>query len=97
MCISQGISLDNPSPYSGAHVFSLLLMICNFIVKAIILICANKHFGELGGTWAMSANFTMGNAASGGDNAYANMSAGRIFLFLCVSFLCVLGLVSNAL
>jgi hypothetical protein len=76
MCINQGVGFNNNYPNNGSHVFGLVMMVFNFIVKIMILFCANKHFGQLGGTWAFSANFAMGDGSGAGDSAYANMSAG---------------------
>jgi hypothetical protein len=75
MCINQGVGFNNNYPNNGSHVFGLVMMVFNFIVKIMILFCANKHFGQLGGTWAFSANFAMGDGSGAGDSAYANMSA----------------------
>ena len=75
MCINQGVGFNNNFPNNGSHVFGLIMMIFNFIVKIMIVFCANQHFAQLGGTWAFSANFSMGDGSGAGDSAYANMSA----------------------
>jgi len=76
MCISNGVGLNVSSPYTGAHIFALILMIFNFLIKILIIICGNKLFGQLGGTWAFSASFGLSNAGgTDGDSAYANMTA----------------------
>ena len=70
MCISQGVPLG----ISGGHVFGFVMMIFNLILKLILLVCANKHFGQLGGTWAFSANFSLDDTNTG-DSDYVTMSA----------------------
>ena len=76
MCISNGVGLNISSSYTGAHIFALILMIFNFLIKIIIIFCGNKLFGQLGGTWAFSASFGLSNAGgTDGDSAYANMTA----------------------
>ena len=60
-------------PYEGSTLFGLLLMICNLVLKGLIMYSANKQFVALGGTWAFSASFNTGGGE--GDNAYANMAA----------------------
>mgnify|MGYP001206161848 CR=1 FL=1 len=59
--------------YEGSTLFGLLLMICNLVLKGLIMYSANKQFISLGGTWAFSASFNTGGGE--GDNTYANMAA----------------------